>query len=522
MPFTLLQAGTSLQTMNTSGTLTTLTLPTGVVIDSTKILRTAVFGRYVVCVNSPTRPLSVDPDGVVRVLCPNPPRTRLVLSATGSGALTGSYLAKQTFLVLDGDGNIIAESELGPLTTAASLTAQIMAVTGIDLSSDTITASRLYRTVASGSAYFRWVDSDGNTQTTLQDDLADASLELLTAPTLGTPPNDLTLLAEYRGRLWGVSALEIDTIRVGEAGKMYAWPATSGYIVGKPGGDDRGITGLIPRKEFLLVGRRDAMFQMTGDAPANFRPVKLKQNVGIEAPDSVVVYKDVAWWLGTDGVYKWDDTGIENVAAGKVQSWFQTDTYFNRSRLRFAVGQIHPLQHKYRILLSNAGDTTLNRFIEYDWVEQKWWGPHTIDAFTPSFAGIIHDSNNLDLAVICSSAGFVYKDQATRTDDASTGIDFDVDTKFHDGNTPGITKTWLQPTLISKIQAAGTLTITPKVGGLDASAGTAISADMTKGREVLRRLGTGRFAQLRLRHTTAGQDVGLYGIEIPFFEDGVR
>ena len=57
---------------------------------------------------------------------------------------------------------------------------------------------------------------------------------------------------------------------------------------------------------------------------------------------------------------------------------------------------------------------------------------------------------------------------------------------------------------------------------MNASAGAAISADMTLGREVLRRLGTGRFAQLRLRHTTAGQDVGIYGIEIPFFEDGVR
>ena len=89
-------------------------------------------------------------------------------------------------------------------------------------------------------------------------------------------------------------------------------------------------------------------------------------------------------------------------------------------------------------------------------------------------------------------------------------------------NTPDIQKHFGELAIISKIQSAGTLTINPKVGGLDASAGTAISADMTLGRQRLRRLGDGRFLQLNFSHTTAAQDVELFGLEVPFFERGRR
>jgi hypothetical protein len=76
--------------------------------------------------------------------------------------------------------------------------------------------------------------------------------------------------------------------------------------------------------------------------------------------------------------------------------------------------------------------------------------------------------------------------------------------------------------VISKIQAAGTLTITPYVGDLAASAGTAISHTLTLGRQRLRRLGAGRFCKLRFQHSTADQGCELYGYEIPHHELGRR
>src|SRR3990167_3805432 len=117
MPYTLLQGGSSLQIMNTAGTLSTLTLPTGITIQSAERPRFAVYGRYVVVVNSPSRPITVDPEGVVRVLTPRAPRTKPVASAAAGGTLTGTYEGvRQTFLVTDEDGNIISESAMGAPT----------------------------------------------------------------------------------------------------------------------------------------------------------------------------------------------------------------------------------------------------------------------------------------------------------------------------------------------------------------------------------------------------------------------
>ncbi len=70
--------------------------------------------------------------------------------------------------------------------------------------------------------------------------------------------------------------------------------------------------------------------------------------------------------------------------------------------------------------------------------------------------------------------------------------------------------------------SSGTLSILPYVGTLGASAGTTISADMTLDRQKLRRLGRGRLCKLVFQHSTAGQDVELYGYELPFFELGRR
>ena len=521
MPYTILQGGTSLQSMTTAGALTTLTLPTGVKLDSSLRPRFAVFGRYVVMVNSPTRPLTIDTEGTVRLLCPHAPRTKPTLT-TGTGALTGDYLVRQSFIVLDADGNIIAESEMGTPSLSGAVSAQALVVASLDLCTDTVSATRLYRTTDDGSVYFPWFDLDGNTQTQGQDDLSDAGLQLVAAPSLGTPP-DLVLIAEFRERLWGRSLTDIDYLRYTETGKMYAWPTANTILVPRLGSDDRGITGIIPRRESLLVGRQDRLFQITGTSNTDFRAVKLKENVGIESADSVVVYNDIAYWLADDGVYTASEGGrIESLTAGKVSSWFQTDTYFNRSRFQYAVGRVDPLRNKYQLLLSNTGDSTDNRWIEMDLTDHTWWGPHKTDDFTPSWMGVWLDSNGLTVPALGSTTGFIYKDQATRTDGTATAIDLDVDTKFHDGNTPDIHKSFLEPTVISRIQAAGTLTMTPYVGGLDASAGTAISVDMTLGRQRLRRLGDGRFVRFNLRHTTAGQDVELYGIEIPWFERGRR
>ncbi len=87
MPFTLLQTGNMLKTVNTDGGLSpALTLPPGVTLATNLTPRFARFKRYIVVVNTPTRPLSVGVDGVVRPLTLAPPSTPVILSAGAAGS----------------------------------------------------------------------------------------------------------------------------------------------------------------------------------------------------------------------------------------------------------------------------------------------------------------------------------------------------------------------------------------------------------------------------------------------------
>ena len=205
-----------------------------------------------------------------------------------------------------------------------------------------------------------------------------------------------------------------------------------------------------------------------------------------------------------------------------VRSWFTTDSYFNRARFPYAFAQVDPIRNKYRLFLAAAGSSSEDRWIEYDLNDQTWWGPHKTGAFSPTCALIVPDANDTLIPMCGSSSGYLWKEQATRTDSTATAIDYDVDAKRHDGKTPDIDKNWLQLSLLSKVQAAGSMSVTPYVGPLSAAAGTAITADMTKGREKLPRLGAGKFCGLNFRQNVVAQDCELYGYELPFYELGRR
>src|SRR5258708_2357734 len=279
MAYSIFQAGSTVYGVDPRGSTVALTLPTNVSLDKTLRPRFAVLGRFVVVVNSTNRPITVDANLNVRVLCPSAPAAKMTLSGVAGGALSGTYTARQTYIILDQFGNLIAESDFGPTTAAVNITSNFLKASGIDLSLDTVSASRLYRTTNGTSVYFQWIDIDGNTQTTIQDDLSDAGLATLSAPALGTPPN-LSLISEFKGRLFGVSKSDPSRLRYSEVAAGYSWPGINSFQMPLPGSDTRGITGLARRRDALGIGRTNAFFQLTGTGPSAFTIVIVSTNFG--------------------------------------------------------------------------------------------------------------------------------------------------------------------------------------------------------------------------------------------------
>lgn len=534
----LTQIGTSLYTVDlSSGTVSSaLTLPTGVTLSSSRKPRFATLNQWTAVVNSPTQNIVIDPEGTVRPLTLRPPINGPTTAVSSTG-LTGAYKYKVSHVILNNEGELLSESPLSPASVSLTLANEGVALTDIPISLDTITARRVYRTLAGGSLYFHVFDVDGNSNTAFFDNKADATLELLPAgaTTLAMPPGALAgirfkIIVEWKSRLWAVAddpAL-IDTIYASETNKVYTWPNSA---VAYPTGQDKeGIVALVPRRNQLGILKRNGLWQIGGSAGStgiSFNNISISQIVvgkaGCVAPDSVVVVNDKAYWLGKDGVYEWSDEGVVNITNDTVAPWFKTDTYFQRSRFPNAFAKYNEARHSYELHLANTGDSTENRWVSFYLKNRKWYGPHLTGLFTPSHAAHVMDDNGLPMALVGASTGVIYTANSTTIrDGASTAIDYDVYTPFYSAEAPDIMHYWGELSMHSDIESGGTLTVTPYLGGLDAGAGTAISHDLTLGRQRLRRLGNGRLMRLRLRENSANQGVSVYGFECQVHELGRR
>jgi hypothetical protein len=527
MPFTLLQVGNHLKSVNPTGGLSPyLNTPSGITYRTNKIPRFTRFNGYVIVVNTPTRPVAVDEDGLVFPLTPIAPQAAVALAATGSGSLTGNYRALQTYIIKDALGNIITESDYGPVMSAAVTTAaqQLAATYAASIETGVVTlGTRMYRTAAGGTEYFKWFDDMLNGTTTTSG-TTDASLDIASAPDRGSAP-DLTLIASWGGRLWGVDRDDVDHLRYTEAGTMYGWSSLNTVPIHPLGSDAAGITALIPRRNQLGVARLDNFGAVAGSIRANITTVGVPggEKCGVVSQESVVVHNDVAYFLWRDGVYKWDATGITSITDAKVRSWFVSSTYFNRTMFWRAFAQLDPNGLKYRLFLASAGSSVIDSWIEYDIMTGAWWGPHRTDAFNPTCAVLVAGANQKPFYMVGSQEGHLAQETETKSDWGIVGISAIAKTRENVGGRSE-EDTYYGEIAVSTEKTAGTLRVTPYVGDVgDTDATTSMDMSMINGRQRLGRIGVGGSMQVQFSNNTKDEDVVIYGYTVdPVYSVGRR
>lgn len=527
MAFYLVHGGSKIYIVNVSGTATERTLPGDVTLQA-RPMRAAVLGQETAIVNSPNIDLALSGLGNLRRLNTQAPTSAPVTATNGAGALTGAYFWRIAFLVKDADGHVLSHSPYGPASVSLTLASQKARLTNIEKSGDPqVNSRRIARTASGGSTYFEVIDIDDNTTTTYDDDMTDAGINVLPIATLGSGPK-MYLVASWKNRLWGVSDVDIDVVRFTEDGLVYAWPATNQLVAGPKGADIFGVTGFLARRDEFGILKRDIIWKIIGTpGTTSLEVIRVVEGTGCQAPDSCIVVRDVGYFLGEDGFYHWSASGVKNLSREKVNPWFTTDTYFNRALFPQAFCRYDPKNDLVELHLAAAGSSVIDRWLSYEITTGNWFGPHRTAAFTPTAATLGEDTNDLAVPLVGGSNGHIYKGLQTGASDDGQGIDYDVIIRHH-CNTPDIEKYFGELFLLSRIEAAGTMTITPAIGGLNAAdQGTAISANMTLGRQRLRRLSSatqpvGRFCKLRFQHATNTHDCAIYGYEIPFHERGRR
>lgn len=538
----LVQAATALYRMTTGGVATAIALPTQptpITLFGTEAapLRTVVFTAAAnapvgVCVNGGSHDFYIDTYGVARSLRLAPPTTAPIAAAGAGAGLNGVYMVAMTFKIKDGNGATIIESALSPPSTpTASLVNKTIALTLIPVSGDsTVNARGFYRTTSGGSTFYPWFDIDNNTDLSDDRGVADASLSILstTAYRNGAPP-DLKLITVWNDQLWGVPRLQPDHVRWTDPRIFYAWSADNDLVAPPTNSDTFGVTALIPRRDNLGIAKRKRIYMVTGSGNDSFQRPGVSETLGCVSQESVVVIQNIAYMLGDAGVNMWSDEGVVSISDDHVRGWFTTDTYFNRSRFPYAQGRYNPDTDSYELLLSAAGSNVNDRWVSYSRKTQRWYGPHKTNGFTPtctgtgtSLRGLISEMSSPSLTVFGATDGKIYKRDTTNLSDGSTAVPLSIALPPLSALEPDIEKVFLQPTIHTRAETSGTLTITPTVGSLEDEADAARSHDLRLGRELMPRLGRGRYCQLTLSHSATTERPRIFGIEIPYIFLGRR
>lgn len=524
MPYYLVQGGTKLYRVETDGTKTELTLPTGVSLSGDVPARFAILNGQIVMFNSPSENLWIDRLNNVRRMTVQPPTLAPILAQGAAGVLTGAYRGKVTFIVRDETtGDLVAESDFSPVSDESpTLASKQLDISNIATSADHITGRRFYRTASGpGEDYFSDFEIDGNVVTTASDNNADAALAIAAAPTdLGAPPRRSTLGVVWKDRLWMVDALSPDRVKFSGNRKFYGFPVANDIPIEPVNVDTRGVTGFIARRDELAIGKRDIIWKIINDPP-DISKIQLVRGVGIEAPDSCLVIRDIGYWLGSDGVYTWGPDGVQCISdAGNVRAWFKTDTYFNRAWFQYACARYNEKFHLYELHLASEGSEDLDVWVTYDIASGKWLGPHRTDAYDPTCCNVIRDADGLEIPVVGTEQGYLLlANQDGFSDGGAAAIDLDV-VILEDTEQPDVEKYFGELSVLTQKEAAGTLSIIPALGAVDATDQAAISADLTRGRQRLRRMSTsgqpvGRLLRLNFLNEDDDQNTVLYGYEIP-------
>lgn len=544
--FYLAQAGASLQAIQSAGTVTTLTLPAGVTIDPTIHGRFGILSQQIVFVGAPSVNLWIDPVTLtVRALGIEPPLASPVLSDGGGTGLTGAYRPGVAFAVKNADGVILNRSPVvGP---GAAITVADAALLWSDIpvsSNPDVNCRILYRTAAGGTDLFEAIEIDDNVTTSWLDATPDAALDPVVADTsLGVPPGSipgtsLTLLVDWKSRFWAVSGAynERDQVRFTDVDEIYGWSPFN-FVIASPKGEDAfGVTGFLRRRDALGILKRTRVLKLIGSSPDDFEVIIVAEAVGCLSPDTCVVIRDKGYFLGADGVYRWDDNGVVCISRDAVDPWFTTDNYFERARFPVAFAGWNPVTNAYELCLSNGGTHVENVWVSFhidaNGGKGEWLGPHSTTAFTSTARGRLEDDTGLLLPVIGASDGYLYKQNQTTPSDVTGGtltahaISGTWSTKWHAANAPDVTHYFGRLSVLSRIEAnlGGTLSVNAYVGRLDTVAPTAqATVDLTLGRQILKRLGVGPLCRLQFIQSTVGKRFLVYGYEIkPVSEVGVR
>lgn len=567
--FTIAQAGDSYKILDETGAVyTTLVLPTGVTIDTSRRSQFHMLANKLIITDAPSVNLWVDPmDFSVRPLGIFAPATPPTIAVGGGTGLSGVVYAAYSYIV-EINGVVVQESPLSPLSLPLTLADDDIDWSNLVPSTEAhVTGYRLYRTLEDGTPgiMFEVAIIGNQIDTTYANDaFPTAGLALQPSPLVGNAPGGtvpgtrLQCCIQWNDRLWGVPDDDTNrhTVFYTESGNPFAWVATNFINAPVKGEDETGVVGFIARRDELIVAKRRRVGKIIGssiataDAPAIFEYIGVAENIGIVARDSCVTIDDIGFGLGDEGVWRFGPEGPQSITEGKIGTYYQTDNQFEPSLRHRAMAGYNPLTFCYELFAATTGISNtalLDAWVAGHKKSSEWCGPHVTGVGDGTYCrGSRFDENGRLIPVLGNADGYLYdmsQPEAYDTDGDGTihGIPIQWRSKRYGGD--GGFYRFGKLSLIQRAQgdAAGTFRISVWVGPMDernlfagpggVSAEWSQNAPLSIAHWESPSLGSGESCSLTIAHNldtaepvygSSRSDVELFGLDFPFFLIGRR
>ena len=304
----------------------------------------------------------------------DPPENSLSAYMSGSGGLlqAGDYTWQYTFY----DGNTGAESNpcpvMGEVTAVDDDSAEIK---GIEISSNSrVTSRRLYRTLVDGGSHYLAMDFGDNVTTSFIDVGSDDDLTTLMNTDQGVPPS-VSLVSNFQNRLF-VAGNSTYPNRVwysrGSRGDNYP----GDYYLDVGTSDDE-VVGMVAFEGTLFFMQKAGISGLYGTTPDTFSWYRTRSHMGIAGKYSSVAGPDGIYFLGFDGIYRFD--GVKSVRVSEqigrsfgqlASEWVSVvdwDSVDSVCRTCFLNGVLYVL-----LPMRDINGSVGNRVFCYDIFQQLW------------------------------------------------------------------------------------------------------------------------------------------------------
>jgi hypothetical protein len=363
-----------------------------------------------------------------------PPTATPTVTSNAAGVLTGAYQYKIVNV-----NTALAESDVGPISasfTAAAATIRVTLQTFA--ASYGVAARRVYRTLAGGTTFKRVATVSNNTDTTYDDNIADASLGA-TAPTdNGVPPN-YSVICYHANRLFVNDPAYPNYVWYSNLGEPYTFASTNFIYMGDATSDLVKSISTLENNLLITCAQSQFITYMPSTDPTDWETRKLQTAFGTKSPFGFFDYNDKKMFPAIQngkfvGFAAVSGIGIQPSATfltvSTAGSLLQSDPIEPDMFLiqESYIGNISSIVYQNRAYIAvpyGASQITNNRIYVYDFSidnvskrQKAAWSPDTgINAaqFT-IYGGYLY-------YISSTASGFVYKYEASTYSDDGAAID---------------------------------------------------------------------------------------------------